>query len=93
VVSFGNSELKILHVPGHSPGSLCFYSETDKFLFSGDVLFRSTIGRTDFPYGNYEQLIQGIQQKLLILPYETVVYPGHGAATTIGYEKQMNPFL
>jgi glyoxylase-like metal-dependent hydrolase (beta-lactamase superfamily II) len=92
-ISFGNTELKTLHVPGHSPGSLCFYSEKDKLLFSGDVLFRGTIGRTDFPYGNYAQLVEGIQNKILTLPEDTLVYAGHGASTTIAYEKQMNPYL
>ncbi|GHT20027.1 MBL fold hydrolase [Bacteroidia bacterium] len=92
-IQFGNSEFKILHVPGHSPGSLCFYSEADGILFSGDVLFRGTIGRTDLPTGDYNTLINSIQQKLLPLPDPTIVYPGHGAPTTIGEERENNPFL
>ena len=93
VIQFGNSELKILHVPGHSPGSLVFYSVANKCIFSGDVLFYQSIGRTDLPGGNYQELIDNIQEKLLILPDETLVYPGHGPTTTIGKEKRGNMFL
>lgn len=93
IISFGNTQLKTIHVPGHSPGSLCFYNEKDSVLFVGDVLFRGSIGRTDLPKGNYEELITGIQKKLLILPDGTVVYPGHGDPTTIGREKTENPYL
>jgi len=92
-VKFGNTELKILHVPGHSPGSLCFLAQEDGILLSGDVLFRNSVGRTDLPYGNHAQLLQGIEEKLLSLPDNVTVYPGHGASTTIGYERRMNPFL
>lgn len=93
VVAFGNQQMKAIHVPGHSPGSLVFYNEKAGCLFSGDVLFRGSIGRTDLPGGNYEQLIEGIKTKLFVLPHDTVVYPGHGPATTIGYEKKNNPFV
>ncbi len=92
-VSFGNSELKAILVPGHSPASLCFYSEKDKVLFSGDVLFEESIGRSDLWGGNHRQLVTGIKEKLLTLPEDTVVYPGHGDATTIEREKLNNPFL
>ncbi|MBB3185853.1 MBL fold metallo-hydrolase [Microbacter margulisiae] len=92
-ISFGHTQLRAIHVPGHSPGSLCFYNKKDSVLFVGDVLFRGSIGRTDLPKGNYEELITGIQKKLLILPDETVVYPGHGDPTTIGREKTENPYL
>jgi glyoxylase-like metal-dependent hydrolase (beta-lactamase superfamily II) len=92
-ISFGNSTLKILHVPGHSPGSLVFWSEADNFVVVGDVLFGGSIGRTDLPGGNYEQLIEGIQTKLMTLPDKTIVYSGHGAPTTIGKERISNPFL
>ncbi|MDR2823697.1 MAG: MBL fold metallo-hydrolase [Prevotellaceae bacterium] len=92
-VKFGNSEFKILHVPGHSPGSLCFYNEKDGILFSGDVLFRGTVGRTDFQYGDYNSLITNIQQKLMPLPNDVIVYPGHGTPTTIGIERETNPYL
>lgn len=92
-ISFGNSTLKMIHVPGHSPGSLCFYSEEEKFLIGGDVLFRMSIGRTDLPGGDYETLIKNIKQKLFKLPDDVIVYPGHGPETTIGFEKKNNPFL
>lgn len=93
IIKFGNSELKIFHIPGHSPGSLCFYSENDEILFSGDTLFRGTVGRTDLPYGDHNILITNIQQKLLTLPDQTVIYPGHGSPTTIGEERKNNPYL
>ncbi|MCF8357278.1 MAG: MBL fold metallo-hydrolase [Prolixibacteraceae bacterium] len=93
VVCFGNTTLKAIHVPGHSLGSLCFYNEAQKTLLAGDVLFRGSIGRTDLPGGDYDTLISGIKSKLLILPDDVTVYPGHGPATTIGEEKTGNPFL
>lgn len=91
-IAFGNSELQILHTPGHSPGGLCFYSKQAGFVVSGDVLFQAGIGRTDLPKGDYDTLIQSIKTKLFQLPDETVVYPGHGPKTSIGVEKQTNPF-
>lgn len=91
--SFGNSSMEILHVPGHAPGSLVFYDPIQGFILAGDVLFRGSIGRTDLPKGNFEQLISHIKSKLLILPDETIVYCGHGPETTIGAEKRTNPFL
>lgn len=90
---FGQSELKILHVPGHSPGSVVFYSEADRFLIVGDVLFSGSIGRTDLPGGNHEQLLSGIRTKLFTLDPECIVYPGHGPSTTIGSEMRTNPFF
>ena len=92
-ICFGNTILQIIHVPGHSAGHLCFYNEKEKALFSGDVLFAGSIGRTDLPGGNFEQLISGIKEKLLNLPDETVVFCGHGENTTIKNEKLHNPFL
>ncbi|MCX2573503.1 MBL fold metallo-hydrolase [Pedobacter sandarakinus] len=92
-VKFGNSVLSIIFSPGHSPAHLCFYSETDHLLIGGDVLFQGSIGRTDLPGGNHQQLIQNISDKIFVLPDETVVYPGHGPTTTIGFEKQHNPFF
>lgn len=92
-IEFGNQKLSIIHVPGHSPGSIVFYSKTDGFIVSGDVLFHGSIGRTDLLQGNHNQLIDGIKTKLLTLPIDTVVYPGHGPATTIKGEMKMNPFL
>jgi hydroxyacylglutathione hydrolase len=92
-VSFGNSTLKILFAPGHSPGSVCLYSQEQSFIVSGDVLFRESIGRTDLPLGDHETLLQSIREKLFLLPDETIVYSGHGPETSIGYEKQFNPFV
>lgn len=92
-VEFGKQRFSIFKVPGHSPGSVVFYNENNSVLFGGDVLFRGSVGRTDFPYGSHTELIQGIKEKLLILPSETVVYPGHGPTTTIGYEKMNNGYL
>lgn len=92
-IKFGNSSLKAIHVPGHSPGSLAFYSEKDGVIFAGDVLFQGSIGRTDLPKGDYTTLILSITKKLLPLPDSTVVYCGHGPTTTIGNEKVNNPYL
>lgn len=93
IVRFGNTELKAVHVPGHSPGSLAYYCGKEGVLFSGDVLFHESIGRTDLIKGDYATLIRSITERLLTLPDSTQVYPGHGDITTIGYEKQYNPFL
>ena len=92
-VKFGNSVLKSLHIPGHSPGSLAFYSEEDAFVIVGDVLFQGSIGRTDLPGGDYTTLINEITNKLFTLDDEVVVYPGHGPETTIGNERKYNPFF
>lgn len=92
-VTFGNSSLIIIHVPGHSPGGVAFYSEKDKLLVAGDVLFKDSIGRTDLPGGSFDTLLSNINSKLFTLPDNTTVYPGHGPNTTIGYEKESNPFL
>ncbi len=92
-VSFGNSVLDVIETPGHADGSLCFISHQDKFVITGDVLFYQSIGRTDLPTGNYEKLISNITQKILTLPHDYTVYPGHGPETTIGFETISNPFL
>ncbi|WP_207533535.1 MBL fold metallo-hydrolase [Desertivirga arenae] len=92
-ITFGNSVLDLIYAPGHSPSHLCFYSKTGKFLIGGDVLFHGSIGRTDLPGGNYTQLIKNIREKLFVLPEDVTVYPGHGSETSIGFEKQHNPFL
>jgi len=92
-INFGKTSLISIHVPGHSPGSMAFYSENDGVLFAGDVLFQGSIGRTDLPKGNYATLITSITKRLLTLPDSTVVYSGHGPTTTIGNEKIYNPFL
>lgn len=93
VVTFGNSKLEIVFTPGHSPGSITFYNREQKFMIVGDVLFNGSIGRTDLPGGNYNTLISSIKNKLFPLGDEYVVYNGHGPSTTIGFEKQHNPFL
>lgn len=90
---FGNSELQLIHVPGHSKGSLALYSESDKFVITGDALFNGSIGRTDLPGGDYNTLIESIWNNLMILPRDVKVYPGHGPSSTIGYEHDTNPFL
>ena len=92
-VIFGNSELKIIHVPGHSPGHVAFYNNKNNFLIGGDVLFYGSIGRTDLPGGNHRQLISSIQEKFFTLPGETKVYCGHGPETLLDFEKTNNPFL
>ena len=93
IVHFGNSKLKVIHVPGHSPGHVVFYHDESKSLIAGDVLFYGSIGRTDLPGGDHKKLISGIKEKLFVLPNETKVYCGHGPETTIGFEKENNPFL
>ncbi len=92
-VRFGNSVLEILHVPGHSPGSIALYCKDQNFIIVGDVLFKGSIGRTDTPSGNYDQLMNSIFTKLMVLPPATIVYPGHGPSTTIHEEALSNPFL
>jgi len=92
-VTVGEDELTILFLPGHSPGSVGFYSKDQGFIISGDVLFRGSIGRTDLPGGDHETLLRSIREQLWPLPDETIVYPGHGEPTTIGWEKKHNPFL
>lgn len=86
-------EFKVLHTPGHTPGGVCYYAEAEKVLFSGDTLFQCSVGRTDFPLGSMSDLVRGIREKLMVLPDDVLVYPGHMGETTIGYEKSHNPFL
>jgi hydroxyacylglutathione hydrolase len=85
--------LKVLHTPGHTPGGICLYSEPDGVVFVGDTLFAGSVGRTDFPGGDMNQLLASIRSKLFTLPDATAVYPGHAMRTTIGREKRTNPFL
>jgi len=92
-IRFGNSVLKAILVPGHSPASLAFYCEAEKFVIAGDALFQGSIGRTDLWGGDYGTLISSITKRLLTLPDNTTVYPGHGPSTTIFEEKTNNPFL
>ena len=85
--------LKVLHTPGHTPGGICLYAEREGLVFAGDTLFADGVGRTDFPGGSMEQLVESIRTRLFTLPAETTVYPGHAMRTTIGHEKAHNPFL
>jgi glyoxylase-like metal-dependent hydrolase (beta-lactamase superfamily II) len=89
----GIHTLEVIEVPGHSPGHVCFYNQAQHFLLGGDVLFKGSIGRTDLPGGSHEQLLKNIREKLFTLPGDTVVYPGHGAPTTIEEEREENPFF
>lgn len=93
VVRFGESELEVIAVPGHSPGGLCFYSKKDKLLIAGDVLFAGSVGRSDLPGGDGTKLLEAIRNRLFVLDDEVKVIPGHGPATTIGREKKCNPFF
>ena len=92
VIEFGTTALKVLFLPGHAPGHVGFYHEESLSLISGDVLFEQSIGRTDLPGGNFDILINSIQQKIFALPDDVTVYPGHGDTTTVGQEKVSNPF-
>lgn len=91
-IRFGDSVLDILFVPGHSPGHLVFYNTKENICIGGDVLFQRSVGRTDLPGGDHETLMRSIREKMYALPDGMTVYPGHGPTTTIGEEKQFNPF-
>jgi glyoxylase-like metal-dependent hydrolase (beta-lactamase superfamily II) len=90
-ISVGRSVLQVIHSPGHSPGSVCFY--TDHLLFAGDTLFSGGVGRTDLPGGSWKDLAHSLKARVMTLPDETVVLPGHGPKTTIGEERESNPYL
>lgn len=92
-VKFGSIALDVLHTPGHSPGSISLWHPEEKVVFSGDALFNLGVGRTDFLGGSMHVLLQSIREKLFALPDDTIVYPGHGPQTTIGFERKHNPFL
>ena len=92
-IVFGHSKLQVLHVPGHSEGSIALYSASDRFVITGDALFYGSIGRIDFPGGDHDMLINSIQKKLLTLGDDVIVLPGHGPNTSIGQEKRINPYL
>lgn len=93
IICFGNHELKVIHAPGHTPGSVFFYCKEEGIAFSGDTLFYKGIGRSDLPGGNRDELTACLRFITELLPDETVIYPGHGKKSTIGYEKANNPYL
>jgi len=93
IIKFGETELKVLDVPGHTRGHIAILNENENCVFVGDVLFKGSIGRTDLPGGDYDVLMKSIKTKLLVLNQDCKVYSGHGSTTTIGYEKFTNPFL
>jgi len=91
-ITFGKQHMTVLHTPGHTPGGCCLYIDAEKKIITGDTLFANSIGRTDLPGGSHGQLLESVQTKLLTLPDNVVVYPGHGPETTIGHEKRYNPY-
>ena len=93
IITFGSHELRVLHTPGHTPGGVCFYCEAEHLIFTGDTLFRMSIGRTDFEGSSWQSMLQSLRTVIAPLPPETIVYSGHGPRTTIGDEKRMNPYL
>ena len=93
VIEEAGIKLTVLHTPGHTPGGICLYSKDDGIVFTDDTLFAESIGRTDFPNGDTQQLLKSIREKLFVLPDETKVYSGHGPSTSIAHEKKYNPFL
>ena len=92
-LNLGNERIEVIETPGHSPGGVCYYVPESSFILTGDTLFQGSIGRTDLPGGNHNTLLRSISTGLFNLPDNTVVYPGHGPATTIGKEKRTNPFF
>lgn len=92
-VTFGNHSLSVIHTPGHSPGGVVFHCPKEHVAFTGDTLFRMSVGRTDLARGSWPQLMQSLQQRVALLPADTTVYPGHGPITTIADEQQFNPYL
>ena len=92
-ITFGSHQLEVLHTPGHSPGGIIFYCKAEGVAFSGDTLFRMSVGRTDLPGGSWSQLLESLQTVVATLPTDTVVYCGHGPKTTIGDELRMNPYF
>ncbi|MES0490600.1 MAG: MBL fold metallo-hydrolase [Leptospirales bacterium] len=92
-LTFGSIKIDTLHTPGHSPGSVCYYLPSEKTLFSGDTIFQNSIGRTDLWGGDFQQLIDGVKEKVLTLPEETIIIPGHGPQTTVQHEIKSNPFF
>lgn len=91
IIKLGNSEIKVIHTPGHTQGGVCFY--VDGKLFSGDTIFREAVGRCDLEGGDFDQIVESIESKIFTLPPETVIYPGHGRMTSVEWEKEHNRFL
>lgn len=91
IIKIGNLEIKVIHTPGHTQGGVCFYANGN--LFSGDTIFRESVGRCDLPGGNFDQIVESIEQKIFTLPEETIIYPGHGRTTTVAWEKEHNTYL
>jgi len=92
-IIFGNHVLTIIPTPGHTPGSVFFYCEKENLAFSGDTLFQMSIGRTDFEYGSFDEIIKSLHYIASVMPDDTTILPGHGSQTTIGMEKRMNPYM
>lgn len=93
ILNLGSNQFKVLHAPGHTPGHVMFYNESESVLFCGDVIFQGSIGRTDLPGGDYDTLIHSINSRVMTLPDETVLLSGHGPQSTVGRERQFNPFV
>ena len=93
IIPFGGTTILVLHTPGHTPGGVCFYIESENVVFSGDTLFQCGMGRADMPGGDWEQEVQSVRQVLLPLPDTTRVFPGHGPSTTISFERHNNPYI
>lgn len=91
IIKLGNTEIKVIHTPGHTQGGVCYY--TEGHLFSGDTIFRESVGRCDLPGGDFNQIVDSIEQRIFELPEETIIYPGHGKTTTVGWEKVHNSFM
>ena len=91
IIKLGNLEIRIIHTPGHTQGGVCFY--VDENLFSGDTIFRESVGRCDLPGGNFSQIVESIENRIFTLPENTIIYPGHGKTTTVGWEKAHNNYL
>ena len=91
IIKLGGIEIKVIHTPGHTQGGVCFY--INGHLFSGDTIFKESIGRCDLPGGDFDQILDSIQEKIFTLPDDTIIYPGHGSRTTVGWEKEHNSYL
>lgn len=91
IIKLGELEIKVIHTPGHTQGGVCFY--TERHLFSGDTIFRESVGRCDLPGGNFSQIVESIENKIFTLPDDTVIYPGHGRTTTVDWEKENNNYM